>query len=152
MLLARNKKALFDNEVIEKYIAGIELRGYEVKALREKNVNFEGSYVAISEGSAYVVNMNIGRYSSQSQEYKSEDARRKRRLLLNSYEISKISRELAEKGKTAVPLAILLNNNLIKLEFAVVRGKKKHEKKSTLKKAQIEKDLQKAKKEGSIWL
>ena len=152
MLLAKNKKALFNNEVVEKYMAGIELRGYEVKALREKNVSFEGSYVIIDGGNAYVKNLYIGRYSNQSQEHNTDDARRTRRLLLTSREIQELSREISEKGKTAVPLALVLRNNLIKLEFAVVKGRKKHEKKTVLKKRQLEKDLQKAKKSGNIWL
>jgi len=152
MLLVKNKKALFNNEIIEKYLAGIELRGYEVKALREKNASFEGSYVTIEDGNAYIVNFSIGRYSNQSQDHDSNEARRSRRLLLNSQELAKLSREISEKGKTAIPLALVLRNNLIKLEFAVVRGRKKHEKKSLLKKRQLERDLQKANKSGQFRL
>ena len=152
MLLAKNKKALFNNELVEKYMAGIELRGYEVKALREKNVSFEGSYVTIEDGNALVVNLGIGRYSNQSQDYDSNDAKRPRKLLLNKQELAKLSREISEKGKTAIPLALVLRHNLIKLEFAVVKGRKKHEKKGLLKKRQLEKDLQQANKSGSFWL
>jgi len=149
MLLSRNRKALFNYEIIDKFTAGIKLKGYEVKALREKKVSFEGSYISILEGVPLVVNLYIGRYSNQSQEHLEQFARRPRRLLLSKNEILKIKKELLEKGKTAVPLALLLQNNLIKLELAVVKGRKKHQKRGLLKERQLKKDLQKQIK-GSI--
>ena len=150
MLIAKNKKGLFNNEVVEKYLAGIVLKGYEVKAIREKNVSFEGSHVALIEGEAFVVGMHIGKYSKQSQEFNDQEARRNRRLLLNSNELGKLKREISEKGKTAIPLALLLKHNMVKLEFAVVKGRKKHEKKGLLKKRQIESDLKKSAKQENI--
>ena len=147
MLLAKNRKALFNNEVLDKYLAGIKLKGYEVKAIREGKVSFEGAFVSVADDEVYVNNLNIGKYSKQNQEFNEELARAPRKLLLNAHEISKIKKEIAEKGKTAIPLALLLGNNKIKLEFAIAKGKKKHEQKQTLKKRQIEKDLQKSIKE-----
>jgi len=138
MLLAKNRKALFNYEVVEKFTAGIVLRGYEVKALREKKANFEGSYVKFEDGEVFVVGMNIGRYSKQSQD--SEDPSRPRKLLISKAEMEKLVRELNEKGKTATPLAVVLENNVIKLEFAVVKGLKKYGKKQLEKARQIEKD------------
>lgn len=143
MLLVKNKKALFNNEIIEKFIAGIVLKGYEVKAIREKNVSFEGSYVKVEDGIAKVVGMHIGRYSNQSQEYNSDRAKDPRNLLLNKQELYKLNKELSEKGKSAIPLALILRNGKIKLEFAIVKGRKKHEKRAHLKKRQIEIDLRK---------
>lgn len=150
MLLVKNRKALFDNELLEKYIAGIVLHGYEVKAIREGNASFEGSYITLTDGNAYVVNMMIGKYSKQSQKFDDQEARGKRQLLLNKIELHKLSRDLAEKGKTAVPLALVANHGRIKLEFAVVKGRKKYEKKSLLKKKQVEMDLQKENKRGGF--
>lgn len=143
MLLVKNKKALFNNEIIEKFIAGIVLKGYEVKAIREKNVSFEGSYVKVEDGIAKVVGMHIGRYSNQSQEYNSDRAKDPRNLLLNKQELYKLNKELSEKGKSAIPLALILRNGKIKLEFAIVKGRKKYEKRAHLKKRQIEIDLRK---------
>jgi SsrA-binding protein len=143
MLLVKNRKALFNHEVIEKFLAGIELRGYEVKAIKENNVSFEGSYVDVEEGEVFVKNLHIGKYSRQSQSFSEVDSRRPRRLLLNKNEIIKVQKEITEKGKTAVPLALLLKRGRIKLEFAIVKGRKKHQKKQLLKKRQIEADLKK---------
>ena len=151
MLIAKNRKALFKHEIIDKYLAGIELKGYEVKAIKEKNVSFEGAYVEIKDGQTYVNNLHIGKYSKQSQKYEPEQSRRPRRLLLKKEEIRKIKREIDGKGKTAVPLALLLKHGKIKIEIAVVKGRKKHEKKGILKKRQAEIDLRKeAKQQGII--
>lgn len=142
MLLALNKKAKRNYEVIEKYIAGIVLNGYEVKALREGKADFEGSYIKLIENRPYVVNLNIGRYSNQSHD---GEPKRDRLILLTKKELASIQKELSQKGKSAVPLALVLQHNLVKLELAVVKGRKKHEKKHLEKERQIQKDLDKAK-------
>ena len=141
MLLAKNRRALFNYEVIEKYLGGLVLKGYEVKAVREGKVNMEGSFIKFENGALVVTNMHIGKYSKQSQNYFDELAKGPKKILVTKPELAKIQRALQEKGKTAVPLALLLKNNLIKLEFAVVKGKKKEEKKQIQKEKQIKKDL-----------
>lgn len=141
MLLVKNRKALHNHEIIEKFIAGMVLKGYEVKAIREKKVSFEGAYIKVEKGKAFVTNMHIGPYSKQSQEV--IDTKSDRQLLLNAREIQKIEKEIKQKGKTVIPLALLLKNNLVKLEIAVVKGRKKHEKKQVAKEKQIKKDLEK---------
>ncbi len=143
MLIQKNRKALFNHEILEKFMAGIELKGFEVKAIKENKASFEGSFVNIVKGEAFVQGMHIGKYSKQSQDYYEQEARRPRRLLLNKHELKKLKKEISEKGKTAVPLALLLKRGMIKLEFAVVKGRKKHQKKQLLKKKQIEMDLKK---------
>jgi SsrA-binding protein len=151
MLIVKNRKALFNHQIVEKFLAGIELKGYEVKSIKEKNVTFEGAYVTVTDGQVFVQNLHIGKYSKQSQEYIEQESRRPRKLLLHKQEIKKLQKERDEKGKTAVPLALLLKGGKVKLEFAVVKGRKKHEKKQLLKKRQIEIDLQKdAKQQGII--
>ncbi len=142
MLLAKNRKALYNYEIIEKYMAGIVLRGYEVKAIRERHVSFEGAYIKLIKDEPFIVNLQIGKYSKQTQKTTPEDEIRPRKLLLHKKEIEMLKRQLNEKGKTAVPLALLLRNNLIKLELAIVKGRKKHEKKAVAKTRQIKKDLQ----------
>ena len=147
LLLAKNRKALFDHQLIEKYSAGVVLKGAEVKAIREKHVNFEGSYVQILHGIPYLINMNIGRYSKQGKTFNEQDARRSRLLLLNKNEIDDLKRQLHEKGHTAIPMALVLKNNTIKLEFGVMKGKKDYEKKQVIKERQIERDMQAAAKD-----
>lgn len=146
-LLSKNRKALFDHQVLEKYLAGIMLAGYEVKAVREGKLNFEGSYIQILEGAPCVVNMYIGPYSKQSKQFSEVDARKTRKLLLNKKEILAITKELAQKGHTAVPLAVVLANGKIKLEIAVVKGLKEYERKDVAKERQIRKDLEIVSKE-----
>lgn len=148
MLLAKNKKATFDYEVLDKYTAGLVLHGHEVKSVREGNVNFEGSLVAVLRGEAYVVNLHIGRYSSQSQKYNEKDARRTRKLLLTKKEVAKLAQAISLKGRFAVPLALILQHNLVKLELGVVRSKKQYEKKRVLIERQQERDLERAQKES----
>ena len=146
-LLAKNRKALFNHSIIDRYDAGIVLKGYEVKAIREGKVDFEGSYVRLIKGEVFLTNLKIGRYSKQSKEISPQDEKRDRKLLLNKNEIKEINRELSEKGKTAVPLALVLSNNKIKLELAVVKGKKEFEKKQTAKERQLKKDMEMDKKQ-----
>lgn len=146
MLLARNKRATFEYEVLDKYTAGLVLWGYEVKSVREGNVNFEGSMVTVMGGEAYVVNLHIGRYSHQSQQFNEKEARRTRKLLLTKKEVLKLAQAISLKGRFAVPLALLLQQNMVKLELGVVRSKKLYEKKQVLVERQIERDLDRARK------
>jgi len=150
MLLVKNRKAFYNYEILEKYVAGVVLKGYEVKAIREKKVSFEGAYIKIRGGEAFVVNLPIGDYSKKSQKKEEGKQDNKIKLLLSLREIAKISREVNQKGKTAIPIAFILRNNLVKLELAVVRGKKKYEKKQVAKTRQVEKDLQQQRK-SQIW-
>lgn len=151
MLISKNRKALFDHEVVEKFTAGIILKGFEVKAIKENKASFEGSYVQIIDGEPYVVNLYIGRYSKQSRDFNELDARRNRKILLNKNEINQLARETSQKGKTAVPLALLLDKGKIKLEFAIVKGRKEFEKKVVAKERQVQKDLAKEAKELRSW-
>jgi len=150
MILAKNKKALYDYEVLDKYVAGIELYGYEVKSVREGNVSFEGSLIIVRDGEAYVANLHIGRYSHQSQKYDEKRAKRTRRLLLNKKEILKLSQEISQKGRLAMPLSLFLERNLVKLELAVVRARKKYQKKQVLIERQVQRDLDRTRKEAGF--
>ncbi len=123
-------------------MGGLLLKGYEVKAVREGKVNMEGSFIKFEDGALVVTNMHIGKYSKQSQNYIEEMSRVSRKILVTKQELQKIAKDLQEKGKTAVPLALVLRNNLIKIEFAVVKGKKKEEKKQVAKERQIKRDLE----------
>ena len=147
MLLVKNRRAYYDFEVIEKFVAGIVLKGYEVKALREKKANFEGAYIKAEKDGVYIINMHIGSYSKQSQEVAETSLRSTRKLLITAREREKLEKELNQKGKTAIPLSLLLKNNMVKLEFAVVKGKKKLGKKHIEKEKQIVKEMEKEAKE-----
>src|SRR3990167_8401915 len=101
MLLVKNRSASFDYEIIEKFTAGIVLKGYEVKAVKEKKANLAGAYVQLLGGSElYAVNMYIGHYSKQSQKTLESDLRRTRKLLLTNSENEKqIQKDLEREAK-----------------------------------------------------
>jgi SsrA-binding protein len=150
MLLTKNRKALYNHTILEKFTAGVVLKGYEVKAIKEHKADFEGAYVQIIAQKPCLVNMHIGRYSNQSNDVTTFEESRTRLLLLNKKEIEELEKEVSQKGKTAVPLALILENGKIKLEFAIVKGKKEFEKKQVAKERQIKRDMEKETKEQRI--
>jgi len=140
MLLANNRKAYYNYEILDKFLAGVVLKGYEVKGCREKKINLDASFIKVEDAGVFVVNMDIGKYSKQSQEV--DNTKRPRKLLITGREQEMLEKELNQKGKTAVPLAVLLKNNLIKIEIGIVKGKKAAGKKQTLKERQIRRDME----------
>lgn len=144
-VIAKNKKAFFDFEIIEKFEAGIILKGHEVKSIRLGNVNLKGAYVVITDNSALVSGMHIGRY--ENSDIKDYDPLARRKLLLNSKELDKLRRAENDSGLTVIPLDVYLKKGLIKLTVAIARGKKAHDKRQTIKKRdqdrQINRELKK---------
>ncbi len=139
-LLVENKKAGFNYEILEKIEAGLVLFGHEVKSLRSKKGSLFGSYVIIKEDGFYLVNCNIPPYQ-QKNTPTSYDSKRRRKLLLKKNEIGYLSGKTKEKGVALIPLRIYTKKNLIKLEFAVAKGKKKYDKREAIKKREIDRDL-----------
>jgi SsrA-binding protein len=133
ILLAKNKKAFHDYEILEKFEAGIKLGGPEVKSVRARNVNLKGSFVDVdSKGEAWANEIHISPYRFAHD--RDLDPSRKRKLLLKRREIEKIEAAINQKGVTCVPLEIYLRGGLIKVTVGIVRGKKLHDKRSDLKK------------------
>ena len=125
-LIVKNKKAYHDYEVLDKFEAGIELLGYEVKSIREGDINLKGSFVDIHGGEAWTNNIHISKYKFAN--IKDYDPVRKRKLLLRKGEIEKIAISLNTKGVTAIPLEIYKKGGLLKVLVGICRGKKKYEK------------------------
>lgn len=140
MPLIQNKKAHFNYEILEKIEAGIELLGFEVKSLKNGQGSLEGSHVTVRGNEAFVVNMQIPPYQpgNTPKEY---DPLRIRRLLLTKKEIERFGKEEAQKGLTIVPISVYNKGSKIKVEIAVVRGKKKFDKRETIKKRDTEREL-----------
>jgi len=131
-MLAQNKKAFFDYEIIESFEAGIELTGAEVKSVRGGGANFSGARVVIKDDGAYLLGLNIQKYKfSASEDY---DPARTRRLLLHQKEIISIQTKMRSAGLTLVPLKLYNKGSLVKVQIALVRGKKKFEKRELIKK------------------
>ena len=139
-MLIDNKKAYFDYEILEKFDAGIELLGTEVKAIRTKKASLEGSHVTVRGGEAYIVGMNINPYQEKNIP-EGFDATKNRRLLLTKKEILALSGHENQKGLTLVPLSLYNKKRLIKLSFAIARGKKQHDKRETIKKREVNRTL-----------
>jgi SsrA-binding protein len=128
----RNRQATFQYELLDKYIAGIMLRGTEIKSIREGKVNLQDGYCYFSNGEIFAKGINITPYA-QGTHYNHE-AGRERKLLMKKSELKKLESKIEEKGLALIPIKIFINDRgLAKLEIAVARGKKTHDKREGLK-------------------
>jgi len=134
-IIAKNKRAFFDYEIIKKYQAGLSLMGSEIKSIREHKVSMLGSFVSIQNGEAFWKGGQIARWESAGQVSHEED--RDRKLLLHKAEIIKMQKFLDEKGLTIVPLSLGLVRGRAKLEIAVAKGKKNYDKRNTIKERDV---------------
>ena len=137
-ILATNRKARHDYFIDERYEAGMELKGTEVKSLRAARTNLRDSYVQIKGGEAFVCNMHISPYE-QGIIYNT-DPMRTRRLLLHKREIMKLMGQVQQKGFTLIPLSVYLKNGKMKLEIGLARGKKLYDKRADLKEKAVKRD------------
>ena len=140
MALIFNKKASFEYELIEKYEVGIELTGSEVKSLREKHGELSGAHVLIRGSEAFIVGFEIPPYQPKNltAEY---NPLRTRKLILTKKEIFEIEKRTSEKGLTIVPVSLYNKGKRLKLEMAIGRGKKKFDKRETIKKRDVEREI-----------
>ncbi|MCM8784436.1 MAG: SsrA-binding protein SmpB [Candidatus Omnitrophica bacterium] len=135
-IIASNKSAKRDYEIIETYEAGISLLGPEVKSARERKVNLKDSFARVENGEIFVYNIHISPYAYSN--LTEEDAKRKRKLLLHRREIDKLIGKVKERGFTLVPLKLYFKKHLVKLELALVRGKKLYDKRETIRRREQE--------------
>lgn len=137
-LIASNKKANHDYFVLQKYEAGIALTGTEVKSLRDGKANLKDSYVIVKGGEAWLLGTHISPYSHGN--LRNHDPERTRKLLLHRVEIGKMEEEIVEKGLTIVPLRLYFKSGKVKIEIAVVRGKKLYDKRETEKRKEADRE------------
>jgi len=131
-LIANNKKAYHEYFIDEKYEAGIELFGTEVKSLRQGNCSIKESYIDIRDGECYIYKMNINPYEKGN--IFNKDPLRVRKLLLHRYEINKLIGKVKEKGYTIVPLRVYFVRGRVKVEIGLARGKKLYDKRADIAK------------------
>lgn len=134
------KKAHFNYEILEKFEAGIELVGLEVKSIRNSQGSLDGSYVIIRGGEAYAVNTFIPPFQENNTP-KGYEPRRNRRLLLGKKDIKRLADIEGGKGLTIVPISIYNKGTLLKVSIAVVRGKKQHDKRESIKKRETDRTV-----------
>ena len=137
-LIASNKKAYHDYFVLQKLEAGIELMGTEVKSLRDGKANLKDSYVIIKGDEAFLFGAHISPYSHGN--IQNHEPERTRKLLLHKREIEKLRVQIVEKGLTIVPLRLYFKGNRVKVEIAVVRGKKLFDKRETEKRREADRE------------
>ena len=130
-IIATNRKARHDYEILETYEAGLVLRGTEVKSLREGQVNFKDSYAAINGNEAWLIGCHIAPYHHGTDA--NHDPDRSRKLLLHRREISRLLGKTAERGLTLIPLRLYFKEGRAKLEFGLARGQKLHDKRASIR-------------------
>ncbi len=146
-----NKEAKAEYEILETYEAGIVLEGPEVKALRNRQtVSFKDSFVRIQDGEAWLYNLYIAPYRYAT--IKPPDPLRTRKLLLHKREILRLMGKVKEKGYTLIPLRLYFKNGKVKVEIALARGKKAHDRREELRQRDLERQLRRELKEGKIKL
>lgn len=141
-VVARNRKARHEYEILDTYEAGMELKGPEVKSLRAGHVSFQDAFARVDGGQVWLHSLHISPYE-QANRF-NVDPTRPRRLLLNRQEIRQLAQKTEEKGLTLVPLDIYFSRGYAKLTLAVGRGKKLHDKRETLKRRQQDREARKA--------
>lgn len=143
-VIAQNKKALFDYEILDRLEAGLVLTGDEVKAVRAGHVSLTGSYATIHQGELFLLNCNISPYEKAYQK-KDEHATRTRKLLVHRRELDRLMGDISRKGVTLIPLKLYITNrNLIKVELGLGKHKKAADKRETIKERDIKRETARA--------
>ncbi len=141
--IIENKKARLEYEVLESFEAGMELFGFEVKALRSGKASLVGARVVVRGGEAYLVGATVSTYQEKNTPT-SYDPERTRRLLMNKKEIAELAVKESQKGLTIIPLMVYNSSRRLKLQVAVVRHKNKHDKRETLKGREAKREIQRS--------
>lgn len=144
---AENRRARFDYEILEKYETGIELLGSEVKSVRGGSMSLEGAFVIVRGGEAFLINANIPPYQPKNagEDY---DPIRNRKLLLTKKELQELSASEKNKSLTIVPISVYNKGRKIKVAIALVKGKKKFDKRENTKKRETDREIRREFKRG----
>jgi SsrA-binding protein len=143
-ILAQNKKAFHDYMILERYEAGIELKGTEVKSCRGNNISLADSYARVERGELFLFNVHIAPYDHGN--IHNHESKRPRKLLMHKREILKLNQQIREKGNTIVPLKFYLKNGRVKVEIGIGKGKDKGDKRNSLRTKQDNMTMKRAMK------
>lgn len=143
--LVNNRKAFHLYEVLERFEAGLELIGCEVKSLRQGEANLQDSFAMVRNRELWLVNMHIAPYAQGNRQ--NADPLRTRKLLMHKPEISRLAGKISQKGFTLVPLSVYLKGRRVKVELGLARGKHTYDKKETLKERDLQREAQRAMKD-----
>ncbi|MDX9849206.1 MAG: SsrA-binding protein SmpB [Anaerolineaceae bacterium] len=137
-ILAKNRKAGFEYFLLEKFEAGIELQGSEIKSIRAGQVSIGEAYIQIENLEAWLINAHVAKYDAAS--IFNHDPKRKRRLLLHKKQINQIWNSVRQKGLTVVPTILYLSNGKAKIEIALAKGKKMYDKRDSIARRDLERE------------
>lgn len=144
-IIVKNKKALFEYNLLDSFEAGIQLLGSEIKSIRAGKVNLQEAYCFFSGDELFIKGMHIAEYSHGG--YANHDPVRPRKLLLKRIELRKIKNKLKEKGLTVIPVKLYINERgLAKLEIAIAKGKKLYDKRQDIKTKDVKRELDRTRK------
>ena len=144
-LVADNRQARFEYEILETYEVGVELKGTEVKSIRNGKANLRDGFALVRNGEVWLHNVHISPHETTSQVF-NHDPRRVRKLLMHTQEIRKLIGKVEQQGLTLVPLKMYLKRGWVKLTLALVRGKKLHDKREDLKRKQEKREIERVMK------
>lgn len=140
-ILAKNRRATFDYDITERYVAGLSLLGTEVKSIKAGHVSLKGAFVAPHEGELFLIGTHVNPYPYAAANHEVE---RSRKLLLHKRELNTILRAIEQQGITAVPISIGLERGLVKLELGVGRGKRRIDKRELTKRRELAREADRA--------
>ena len=140
MIITTNKRAYFDYEILETYEAGIELKGFEVKAIKSGRINLAGSHAIIRDNQIWLLNSDIPPYQPKNTPL-DYDSKRTRRLLLKKSEIKNLIGRVQERGLTLVPLKVYTKHQKVKVEIGLGKSRKKADKRELIKKREVEREI-----------
>lgn len=139
----KNKRATFDYEILDRFVAGIQLYGTEIKSIRDGKAGLSDTYCSFIKNELWVKNMHIATYFFGT--YNNHDVRRDRKLLLNKRELNKLTRATKETGNTIVPTKLFINEKgLAKIEIGIAKGKKNYDKRQSLKEKEDKRSMDRA--------
>jgi SsrA-binding protein len=139
-IIAKNKKAFFNYELLERFEAGISLLGSEVKSIREGRISLKESYAEVKDGEVFLLHCHISPYEAANRF--NHEPRRERKLLLHSREIKRLAGKIKEKGLTLVPTKVLINaKGKVKVEISLAKGKRTYQKKEVIKERDLQREV-----------
>jgi SsrA-binding protein len=141
-IIATNRKARYEYEILDTFEAGIVLVGPEVKSLRNGKANLTDAYAVIRRGEAYLVNAHIGSLQQASRD--NVEPRRERKLLLHKNEIGRLTGRIAERGYTLIPLQLYFKGGRAKVELGLARGKRRYDKRESIRRREQDREVQRA--------
>ena len=147
-LIAQNKKAFHDYEILERFEAGLVLLGTEVKSLREGRANLRDSYARLKKGEMFLFGLHISPYTHAS--YENHDPERERKLLLHRTEIKRLMIKMQERGFSLIPLKVYFSNGRAKVELGLGKGKKEYDKRESIKRKEETREMDRLRKRNKL--